>query len=271
MGVTRSDYHRALEFVREFCGPVAPDLFVPQVIKGLFRLVPCDAAGCGTLDLTGGENSVVGSPPEEILNAVSGPLQSALTSVHMLADLTERTWILEDALEVAGLNVLIISAQGRIRFESPTARHLLVFYFGRDSYGDRLPDAVLRWMCSSSARLSEPSPTAGESNPLYMVRSGRRLSIRMLPHPAGYMLVLEEEYEGANLTRLTDLGLTRREAEVLSYIAMGKTGPEIAILLGISHDTVRKHTSTIFEKLEVETRTAAAAIALERLQSVPRP
>jgi DNA-binding CsgD family transcriptional regulator len=61
-------------------------------------------------------------------------------------------------------------------------------------------------------------------------------------------------------------GLSEREAEVLQFIAGGKTGPEISILLGISHDTVRKHTSRILEKLRVETRTAAAAMALESLQ-----
>jgi DNA-binding NarL/FixJ family response regulator len=55
---------------------------------------------------------------------------------------------------------------------------------------------------------------------------------------------------------------TKREANVLSLIAEAKSGPEIAILLRICHDTVRKHSSRIFEKLGVETRTAAAAVAL---------
>jgi LuxR family transcriptional regulator, maltose regulon positive regulatory protein len=50
------------------------------------------------------------------------------------------------------------------------------------------------------------------------------------------------------------------EAEVLRLIGESKTGPEIAILLGISHDTVRKHTSHILEKLGVEVRAAAAAV-----------
>jgi DNA-binding CsgD family transcriptional regulator len=57
-------------------------------------------------------------------------------------------------------------------------------------------------------------------------------------------------------------GLSSREAEILWMIGEGRTGPEISILLRISHDTARKHTSRILEKLGVETRTAAAAIAL---------
>lgn len=56
-------------------------------------------------------------------------------------------------------------------------------------------------------------------------------------------------------------GLTTREAEVLGWIARGKTNREIARLLFISPHTVRKHIEHIFEKLDVRTRTAAAAYA----------
>jgi DNA-binding CsgD family transcriptional regulator len=58
-------------------------------------------------------------------------------------------------------------------------------------------------------------------------------------------------------------GLSARETEVLWLVAQGKTGPEIAILLNISHNTARKHMGRIFEKLGVENRTAAAAVVLE--------
>ncbi len=87
---------------------------------------------------------------------------------------------------------------------------------------------------------------------------------------AKYTTVLIERGETSESRRrrlLIKWGLSRREAEVLSLIAEGKTGPEISILLRIGHDTVRKHTSHIFEKLGVETRTAAAATALEGLQA----
>jgi DNA-binding CsgD family transcriptional regulator len=71
-----------------------------------------------------------------------------------------------------------------------------------------------------------------------------------------------ETFESRRRRMLIKWGLSEREAEVLSLIAEAKTGPEISILLRISHDTVRKHTSRILEKLGVETRTAAAAVAL---------
>jgi DNA-binding CsgD family transcriptional regulator len=48
---------------------------------------------------------------------------------------------------------------------------------------------------------------------------------------------------------------------VLSWLAKGKTNRDIADILGMSHRTVNKHLEHIFEKLGVETRAAAAALA----------
>lgn len=63
------------------------------------------------------------------------------------------------------------------------------------------------------------------------------------------------------------LGLTPRVAEVLLWVAQGKTNPEIASILGISESTVKKHMIEVLEALGVETRTAASLRALEVLSS----
>ena len=63
-------------------------------------------------------------------------------------------------------------------------------------------------------------------------------------------------------SELTTLGLTKREAEVLSWIARGKGNFEIGIILGAKTRTVSKHVEHILSKLNVENRTAAAAMAL---------
>ena len=65
--------------------------------------------------------------------------------------------------------------------------------------------------------------------------------------------------------QLEPLGLTPREAEVLYWVARGKTNDEIATVLGIGLTTVKKHLESTFAKLGVENRTTAAAMALERL------
>ncbi len=64
---------------------------------------------------------------------------------------------------------------------------------------------------------------------------------------------------------LQALGLTPREAEVLLWVAQGKSNPEIALILGAAENTVRVHLSHVFEKLGADNRHAAAMIALERL------
>ena len=58
-------------------------------------------------------------------------------------------------------------------------------------------------------------------------------------------------------------GLTAREAEVLRLVASGQSNAQIAAELVLSEKTVARHLSNIFTKLEVGSRTAAAAYAFE--------
>ena len=64
---------------------------------------------------------------------------------------------------------------------------------------------------------------------------------------------------------LESLGLTPREAEVLLWIAQGKSNADIATILGCAENTVKVHTARIFEKLGFENRNAATVQALEVL------
>jgi len=58
-------------------------------------------------------------------------------------------------------------------------------------------------------------------------------------------------------------GLTAREAEVLRLVATGRSNTQIAETLVLSEKTVARHLSNIFSKLDVASRTAAAAYAFE--------
>ena len=62
-------------------------------------------------------------------------------------------------------------------------------------------------------------------------------------------------------SQLISLGLIKREAEVLAWIARGKGDHEIGVILGTKRRTISKHVEHILSKLNVENRTAAAAIA----------
>jgi DNA-binding NarL/FixJ family response regulator len=58
--------------------------------------------------------------------------------------------------------------------------------------------------------------------------------------------------------------LSAREMEVLAQITKGLSNKEIAMNLGISHQTVKNHVTSILRKLGVDDRTQAALFALRR-------
>ena len=68
---------------------------------------------------------------------------------------------------------------------------------------------------------------------------------------------------------LESLGLSQREAEVLFWMAQGKTNAEIGVILDISPATAKKHLENIYQKLAVEGRNAATLRALEVLSRLP--
>ena len=67
---------------------------------------------------------------------------------------------------------------------------------------------------------------------------------------------------------LEEKGLTRREIEVLEWVARGKTNTEIGMILHISPRTASKHLEHIYTKLGVESRTAAVVTFLEMIQQI---
>ena len=73
------------------------------------------------------------------------------------------------------------------------------------------------------------------------------------------------EREAAELLGLAEApsGLSAREVEVLRLVAAGRSNPEIAAELYLSEKTVARHLSNIFTKLDVGSRTAAAAFAYQ--------
>lgn len=57
--------------------------------------------------------------------------------------------------------------------------------------------------------------------------------------------------------RLENLGISKREHEVLELIALGLTNQEIADKLFVSVNTIKTHTANLFSKLDVRRRTQA--------------
>ena len=74
-------------------------------------------------------------------------------------------------------------------------------------------------------------------------------------------LLIDEEVDAFSSEHLRSLGLTGREAEVLQAVRRGARNKAIAHELGVTVRTIKKHLERIYEKLGVESRTAALAVA----------
>lgn len=74
--------------------------------------------------------------------------------------------------------------------------------------------------------------------------------VKEVPVHVGGPFVLDE-------TKLREVGLTQREHEILGLIARGLTNREIGATLFVSENTVKTHSSRLFEKMQVNRRTQA--------------
>ena len=82
------------------------------------------------------------------------------------------------------------------------------------------------------------------------------LVVKEVPVPSAQPFTLNEE-------RLKVLGITKRELEILELIAQGMSNREIADKLFVSENTVKTHSSRLFEKLGAKRRTQAVQIGKE--------
>lgn len=120
---------------------------------------------------------------------------------------------------------------------------------------DKLPNIIKNWIIHDPERNStlELRDLSGMIQLRFISRT----------HPGEYLFRLINNDEIYAKKRLkTQFTLTVREADVLLWIAHGKTNREIGLIIDMSPRTVNKHLEQIFKKLDVENRTSAAAISL---------
>ncbi len=165
-----------------------------------------------------------------------------------------------EAVDVGGHGVLVVDARSRIAWQSPQAQRWLAESFADTGTG--MARAAAAWL--SSVGLPGSAAALGRrASP-----DGRQLVARRLGEvglgETMWLLSLQAPGE-AGPSRLATAALTPRETEVLSWVAKGKTNRDVADILGMSPRTVNKHLEHVFEKLGVETRAAAAALASREL------
>ncbi len=168
----------------------------------------------------------------------------------------------QEAVDVAGLGVVVLDGQGRVAWRSPQAARWLEEAFADQPFP---MEAAGDWLAGAR----QPDQ-AGHQDLALALADGRQLLARhMGASGLGESMVLlsHEAPQTPAARRLQQVALTPRETEVLSWLSKGKTNRDIADILGMSPRTVNKHLEHIFEKLGVETRTAAAAVAGQLLQA----
>jgi DNA-binding NarL/FixJ family response regulator len=157
-----------------------------------------------------------------------------------------------EAIDVGGRGVLVVDAHGRMAWRSPKARQWLQEFFppGDDA-------ACMAWLKSAAGLVRTRLGASG------FTLLAQRLGSAGLGET---MWLLDRSTRDAEqVSRLSTASLTPRETEVLSWIAKGKTNRDVGEILGLSPRTVNKHLEHVFEKLGVETRAAAAALASREL------
>jgi DNA-binding NarL/FixJ family response regulator len=164
------------------------------------------------------------------------------------------------ALDVSGRYLLAVSRQGKIMWATPQAQKLLSDNLAAGTDNEvTLPPPMLEWLEQAQKGKAGSKTTAMASFP-----DDEQLRLQYMGKlgPNEFLLRLAKD-TSANLPAefSSELGLTTREGEVLSWLSKGKTNRDIAQILGLSPRTVDKHLEQIYAKLGVENRTAAAAIA----------
>ncbi len=221
----RRDLHgtRMYRLVLQPCG-------VEDMLCVRIRIPPPWYSKLFILDRTGRDFSERDRLVLDLLQPHLGRLWQAATTRRRLAAALAG---LEQAAESDRRGVILLDSVGKPEFASPPARRLLGDFFP-DAARGRLPGALVKWLQSGSQR------------PLTRTRGDRRLTVER----GGDALLLGE--------RQDTVSLTAREREVLSWVARGKTNPEIAQILWVAPSTVRKHLENVYAKLGVGTRTEAA-------------
>ena len=201
--------------------------------------------------------------PKEVLARMGVHLQGAR--------LARQTRNALDAFGYASITVR--ASDGRLMWQTPLARDLLAVYYGealslRPGFA---PQAVTDWLrrhLQDAERQVEPPRLSAQAG-------ARRLTFRLHRQTGDddawgeWLIVMREESDAAVIEAMSlSFKLTAREAEVLYWVVKGKINRDIADIVGASPATVKKHLERVFAKLGVETRTAAAAMAMNRIRQL---
>jgi RNA polymerase sigma factor (sigma-70 family) len=229
VGLAGSDYRKALDALCAAGDVVGPQPFPQPVLHALRELVPCDVVTFHSSSTTS----------ERVLVYAGEPVAEVTPEIRAARRRLEHEDPVRQVEGAQRLDDVVSPREFRRRqFYVDVHRPLGIEY--------------MLWLYldpGSDARLefdrAEHNFSERDRSVLDLLR----------PHFRQFVRAARRRAPAAAASR----SLTPREREVISYVAEGRTNDEVAHLLGISAQTVRKHLENAYEKLDVHTRTGAVA------------
>jgi len=163
----------------------------------------------------------------------------------------QQAQISKQALESAGQHLAVITSEGHINWTTAQANTYIKALNNNDL------STLIEWL-----------KQAQSNDLLELLQENSTLSLIYLTLQKDGSHLIKFKASDLKLEKQTlklKLKITRREADVLYWVAKGKTDWEISKILSISERTVNKHLEQIYRKLGVNNRTSASAYAIQAL------
>jgi DNA-binding CsgD family transcriptional regulator len=200
-----------------------------------------------------------------LLQLLSPHVECALRNLSRIGLLPNQPGTLA-RVDAPRVQTVVVDRDGRIAgIWSAQTNELLRKYFGTDAGpGNSLPDPLRGWFAAQRRHLQAIDALGHPPAILCLRRESTSLTARLgQVRTESAVIFLTERVEDTPPPKVFHMGFTPRESEVARWMCEGKRNAEIGTILGISVRTVGKHVEHIFEKLGVETRTAAARAVRE--------
>lgn len=201
-----------------------------------------------------------------ILNLIRPQLEQAYQNIAAFTQVQEQLSQLNQATEQVGLIALFID--GRVEWISQKAGELLHKYCPLSKLPNLLPDILQRWINHQISLLKQSTEIPFPVHQLHLEHNGTQLTVRLNYHATlerVYLLLEEIQPNEFSVKYLEMLGLTKREAQVLFWVARDRSTHEISQQLGMSDRTVKKHLENVYKKFGVQSRLGAVMYALQKL------
>ena len=202
----------------------------------------------------------------QLLTTLQPHASQALQQTRELHRLRSTLASFETLVNHMNQGILCLSAHNRISWASARTRSFLHRYWRSAPDTVCLPDTLLAWLVKN---LKDAGTGGVVREPLIVQSQTSRLVVRLLIEKKERYLFFEETAMHPTFEEFKQFGLTDREAEVLGWVAQGKSNDEAAAILNVCSQTVKKHLERIYAALHVTNRTEAALKAHDMLHLQP--